>query len=593
MGHKSKFLNNSWPLKRQPVSGEVYNAICLRLGDTLHIPEASVKELFNDMHLFPSDTQVRKMLQCARQYSRRNGTNHNYLTFGEFCVFVREMQNHQNPKVHRKTSQQKVNNNKCPNNKCEVFLGGSCNPTTWRADTAIPELQKYGISFYNPQVSIWAPELLAQEHDAKQSASVLLFVIDSQTRSTVGMLEVAYLVACGRCVIVVAQPYRIGQSIMGESITDKEYYDLVQGQKSLLDLIKSKGVQIHSNLPTALQCTADILRNASLNGTSPEEQVISKLRRLREVYDSYNGGMQIFDVLDAYRRLTNRSLEISKLYNYLNLQNGNVAGYSMNGNGVSSCGVNGVNCGNGSMLSFEKFCAVMAELSTDGCGMCNVEAWATQTFARSQQHTPCPSAQNRANCAVDASQTSPQIPANRTPVYDVYLGGSLSTGTKWREDIAIPLLKKHGVQYYNPAIRDQNIELENSTSHENHTETWHNDVSRWRQEIGSCKIALFVITNDTRSLTSMILAAHYIGSGKDVVLSIEQLNGDNCTVANEVLTKNAIKDYNRARAYLRDLAERRQIQVLDNAEQAVQCVLSKLSKSSSSGEDSGPTELKR
>jgi Nucleoside 2-deoxyribosyltransferase like len=34
--------------------------------------------------------------------------------------------------------------------KVEVFLGGSCNPTTWRADVAIPELQKLGISFYNP-----------------------------------------------------------------------------------------------------------------------------------------------------------------------------------------------------------------------------------------------------------------------------------------------------------------------------------------------------------------------------------------------------------------------------------------------------------
>lgn len=32
----------------------------------------------------------------------------------------------------------------------EVFLGGSCNPTTWRADVAMPELQKLGISFYNP-----------------------------------------------------------------------------------------------------------------------------------------------------------------------------------------------------------------------------------------------------------------------------------------------------------------------------------------------------------------------------------------------------------------------------------------------------------
>lgn len=32
----------------------------------------------------------------------------------------------------------------------EVFLGGSCNPTTWRADVAIPTLDQLGISFYNP-----------------------------------------------------------------------------------------------------------------------------------------------------------------------------------------------------------------------------------------------------------------------------------------------------------------------------------------------------------------------------------------------------------------------------------------------------------
>lgn len=35
-------------------------------------------------------------------------------------------------------------------NAPEVFLGGSCNPTTWRADTAIPALNELGISFYNP-----------------------------------------------------------------------------------------------------------------------------------------------------------------------------------------------------------------------------------------------------------------------------------------------------------------------------------------------------------------------------------------------------------------------------------------------------------
>lgn len=33
---------------------------------------------------------------------------------------------------------------------CEVFLGGSCNPTTWRSEIAIPTLQKLGITYYNP-----------------------------------------------------------------------------------------------------------------------------------------------------------------------------------------------------------------------------------------------------------------------------------------------------------------------------------------------------------------------------------------------------------------------------------------------------------
>lgn len=201
------------------------------------------------------------MLQCAKRYNR-NGASNDSITFGEFCLLIREMQNQTNPLQHRKTSQHKTNNSKwshfvgadhanlllihcspcvseCLSN-CQVFLGGSCNPTTWRADTAIPELEKQGISFYNPvrvassmynetnvnalvlqQVTMWAPELVAQEHDAKQAASLLLFVIDSQTRSTVGMIEVAYLVASGRCVVVVAQPFIKGQSIMGEVISDQ------------------------------------------------------------------------------------------------------------------------------------------------------------------------------------------------------------------------------------------------------------------------------------------------------------------------------------------------------------------------------------
>lgn len=62
---------------------------------------------------------------------------------------------------------------------------------------------------------------MAEEYDAKESASVLLFLVDSQTRSVSGMIEVAYLVASKRCVIVVAHPYRTGQTIMGEEISHR------------------------------------------------------------------------------------------------------------------------------------------------------------------------------------------------------------------------------------------------------------------------------------------------------------------------------------------------------------------------------------
>ena len=34
----------------------------------------------------------------------------------------------------------------------DVFLGGSCNPTTWRRDTAMPQLEAAGTTYYNPQV---------------------------------------------------------------------------------------------------------------------------------------------------------------------------------------------------------------------------------------------------------------------------------------------------------------------------------------------------------------------------------------------------------------------------------------------------------
>lgn len=50
----------------------------------------------------------------------------------------------------------------------EVFLGGSCNPTTWRADVAMPELKKAGISFFNPVSITFVHLKILQIKETKQ-----------------------------------------------------------------------------------------------------------------------------------------------------------------------------------------------------------------------------------------------------------------------------------------------------------------------------------------------------------------------------------------------------------------------------------------
>ncbi|XP_028050579.1 uncharacterized protein LOC105833366 isoform X8 [Monomorium pharaonis] len=109
----------------------------------------------------------------------------------------------------------------------EVFLGGSCNPTTWRTDIAIPTLQSLGITYYNPQVSQWGPELIAQEYEAKQTARILLFVIDNQTRNSAGIIEAAQLAATrSESLVLVIYPYRQGQTILGETVSTQKLREI-------------------------------------------------------------------------------------------------------------------------------------------------------------------------------------------------------------------------------------------------------------------------------------------------------------------------------------------------------------------------------
>lgn len=137
------------------------------------------------------------MLQTAKLFARRGNSSFdargtalsskhmNGLTFGEFCVLAADLKRFRtqcpplltassssssssstsssstrkdaNTSIGSSSNDQTSksdNKNELKPTDCssvpEVFLGGSCNPTTWRADVAIPTLQQLGISFYNP-----------------------------------------------------------------------------------------------------------------------------------------------------------------------------------------------------------------------------------------------------------------------------------------------------------------------------------------------------------------------------------------------------------------------------------------------------------
>lgn len=85
---------------------------------------------------------------------------------------------------------------------------------------------------------------------------------------------------------------------------------------------------------------------------------------------------------------------------------------------------------------------------------------------------------------------------NRLPngqgVRDVYLGGSQGPRVLWRENIAIPLLLKHGLSYYVPSM---------STSTGGGGRLYPMEAA----SLDNSRVLLFVITNTTRGVAQMTL----------------------------------------------------------------------------------------
>lgn len=122
-------------------------------------------------------------------------------------------------------------------------------------------------------------------------------------------------------------------------------------------------------------------------------------------------------------------------------------------------------------------------------------------------------------------------------VKDIYLGGSCMLRTNWRRDLAIPLLKSRNISFYLPTLHG-NLILKETTKRSYTLQEMESGTGVCEhlmftpRVLDSSRVLLFVITNETRSLAPMTLAAHYIGLAYNVVLCIQMLEED-CEIGGE------------------------------------------------------------
>ena len=77
----------------------------------------------------------------------------------------------------------------------KVFLGGTCNESTWR-DELIPLLENEGIQYFNPVVEDWTLECQEEEYRQKEICDIHLFLI---TKKMKGVFSIAEAVASCQC----------------------------------------------------------------------------------------------------------------------------------------------------------------------------------------------------------------------------------------------------------------------------------------------------------------------------------------------------------------------------------------------------------
>lgn len=105
------------------------------------------------------------------------------------------------------------------------------------------------------QVDHWSQDLIEVEYAAKENATVLFFVIDSQTRNVVSDIEAANISGHHHknlVLVVHPQDAVAGSMVAGEKISLNEAEDIKKALTVLHEIAFNQGIMVFDNIPHAL-----------------------------------------------------------------------------------------------------------------------------------------------------------------------------------------------------------------------------------------------------------------------------------------------------------------------------------------------------
>jgi hypothetical protein len=134
----------------------------------------------------------------------------------------------------------------------------------------------------------------------------------------------------------------------------------------------------------------------------------------------------------------------------------------------------------------------------------------------------------------------------------IFLGGACGD-TTWRTDIAIPLLERAGISYFNPQLPPG---------------AWTPDCQRAEMAAkDAATVWLFVINGATRGVASVAECAYRIGQGGRLALAMVDLPPGH-SLGGGVLSQDETDDLNRGRIFLRAMAEQHGVPLFETVEAA-------------------------